>query len=118
MSILSRPQRFFWVLGILLLVGTGAGAGWFFSHGDGKDARDDKLPADFIYALGYVDVLDGIAALHPLQAGRVEALYVRDNDAVNEGDLLLSTDNRLSLEKLKGARADLEDARELVSKAE
>ena len=118
MNILSRPQRFFWVLGVLLLVGTAAGAGWFFNRND-PTAPQNALPeANFIIAQGHVDLEHGVASLYPVQPGRVTAIYVSENDTVSEGELLLSTDDRFSRQKLKEAAADLEAARQNVLKAE
>jgi multidrug resistance efflux pump len=118
MSLLSRPKRFLWVLGVVLLVGTVAGSGWFIKNGDKETAPGSEPGADFIVANGFADVPRGVAKLYPVQPGRVVAVYVEENDAVFEGDLLLSTDDRLSRQKLIAARAELAAARENVQKAE
>jgi membrane fusion protein (multidrug efflux system) len=117
MNIFSRPQRLFWVLGVVLLVGTAAGAGWFFNHGDAP-APSSNTPADSITCVGYADVPGGIVLLHPAQPGRVTKIHARENEPVKEGDLLLSVDSRAAKLKLQEAEASLEEGRQQLRKAQ
>ncbi|HYT91614.1 MAG TPA: HlyD family efflux transporter periplasmic adaptor subunit [Gemmataceae bacterium] len=119
MSTTRRPLRFFWLLGILLLLGTAVGAGWMLNHapaqnGPTKGGSTESVRvqpgADVIWALGYVDVERGIALLHPVQPGRVEYIWVHEGDAVWEGSMLLSLDDRDARDQLKRARANLQAA--------
>src|SRR5262245_41038971 len=117
MNTTRRTPRIFWLLGILLLVGTAAGARWMLNQAPASDSSTretdrGELVADMIICLGHVDIERGLVKLHPLQPGRVTGLYVSEGDTVAEGDLLLSVDNQLARAELKRARAGLEVARQ------
>jgi HlyD family secretion protein len=113
----SRGTRFFVGLGIVLLLCTAIGAGWFFNQpatGTGPSS-DAALTGVVAFGLGYVDVPDGITLMHPLQVGRVKMVQVKEGDEVKEGDLVLSVDNELQRLRLREALADLDAAtRELA----
>jgi multidrug resistance efflux pump len=125
MNTTRRPRRFFWLFGLVLLVGTVAGATWVLNHAPAGTApsRDDRREGDNagkpqITYIGFVDVEDGITPLYPLQPGRVTAVYVKEGDAVQEGKKLFSVDNTLASDQLKEAQADLEAAQATVAKVE
>jgi multidrug resistance efflux pump len=127
MNTTRRPLRYFWLLGILLLVGTAIGAGWVLNNAPAQDKsardrdkdRDRGQPgADMIICLGRVDVEGGLTPLHPLQGGRVTHLWVREGDPVSEGEMLLSVDDRLARAQLKKAKADLKAAEDEKRKVE
>ena len=110
-----RGIRIFWVLGLVLLLGTALGAGWFFNQSATGTGPSSNEPPGLV-ALGYGDVRDGITAMHPLQPGRVTSVQVREGDEVKEGDLLISVNNELQRLRLREALADLEAAKlELTS---
>ncbi len=117
-----RPRRFLWLLGVLLVVGTAAGASWVLNHAPASATpvkeRDRGAPpgADFVIGLGHVDVKHGITPLHPVQPGRVVEVLVEEGDPVWEGLLLLSVDNRVQRTQLIEARAGLKFAEEMVEK--
>jgi multidrug resistance efflux pump len=119
MSIGSRGIRFAWLLGFVLLLGTAAGAGWFFNQPASGTAPSNSEPLlHATWGLGYVDVDNGIIALHPQQPGRVKDVWVKEGDEVKEGDLLLSMENDVQRARLRAANADLDAARKELADAQ
>lgn len=122
MSLTRRTTRYFWLLGILLLVGTLLGAGWVLNHAPAGDASaqtpTSARPAgpDSIIAIGYVNVETGLIPLHPIQPGRVSHVYVAEGDEVFEGQLLMSVDNRVALAELREATAALGESQAQLTK--
>src|SRR5881275_3331859 len=125
MNALRRPHRFFWLLGIALLVGTAAGAGWVLNQApagtpvprEGEKGR--VLPgADSIICIGYVDVPNGTTPLYPVLPGRVAEVPVQEGDKVTKGALLFRMDDQFARTDLETAQADLEAARALKAKVE
>jgi hypothetical protein len=128
-----RPRRFFWLLGLALLVSTAAGAGWVLNHSHADEgptvARDKDLPASAgIFSIGYMDVEAGVANLYPLQTGRIiwvvkEGAKIRkgkDNVLRVEGrddDVLLRLDDRLARADLQRAEAALKETEGQLAKA-
>jgi multidrug resistance efflux pump len=112
-----RSARLFWVLGVLLLIGTVAGAGWMLNNGNGeapavKNTYGVSIPFEGkgIVSIGYVDVEPGVAQLYPTQVGRV--VWVADEGAVlAKGEPVLRLDDELARIDLKRAELALEDAK-------
>jgi multidrug resistance efflux pump len=111
MLIHSRGIRLVWLLGFVLLLGTALGAGWFFNQSASGTTSGGEPPILGVVGLGYVDVIDGVTPLHPLQPGRVKQVLVKEGDPVKQGDLLLTMDSELQQLKLREAQADLEAAK-------
>lgn len=117
-----RPQRFFWILGILLLIGTMVGAGWFFkgpggsSYADSTDRDAASPPPPVTVCTGFVDVLPGVTQLYPLQPGRVLEI-APEGKPVKKGDIVLRLDNRLAQYKVSEAKADLDAAEKQLALA-
>ena len=109
-----RPQRLPWIIGLVLLVGTVSGAGWFLNHtpagGDTASAQDGQgLSAPPVtVCFGQVDAEPGITKLYPLVPGRVLEI-VTEGTEVKKGDVLLKLDRRMAEFKLREAEADLID---------
>jgi multidrug resistance efflux pump len=125
MNTTRRPNRFFWLLGLVLLVGTAAGAGWVLNHAPAQTSTSQKgdpnrwVPgADSIICVGYVDVPNGTTPLYPLQPGRVVEVRVNEGDEVKRGQLLFRMDDRLARAQLKEAQADLKAAEADLAKVE
>ncbi|MCI0457611.1 MAG: HlyD family secretion protein [Gemmataceae bacterium] len=122
MSTPSRPRRFFWVLGLLLLVGTLLGATWVLNQapaGDNPPAPTGRpVVPDAVVCLGYVDVEPGLTHLHPLRPGRVTELLVKEGAEVKKGQLLLKVDSSLARAQLREAQAALAKAQEGKAKVE
>jgi multidrug resistance efflux pump len=125
MNTTRRSHRFFWLLGIGLLVGTAAGAGWVLNQAPAgtpvprEGERGRLLPgADSITCIGYVDVPNGTTPLYPVQPGRVTEVWVEEGDTVWEGALLFRMDDRVARIQLREAQEDLKAAKALKAKVE
>jgi HlyD family secretion protein len=125
---LFRPVRLFWLLGVVLLIGTVAGAGWMLNHNEGEPqpGKSGSLPfgGKFIIAFAYVDVEPGVTKLYPLQSGRVEWVAA-EGKFVKKGEELLRLESKvatLEVDKaeiaVKDAKAQLKEAKRLVKKHE
>ena len=84
-----RSFRLFWILGLLLLVGSVAGARMVLNNGQGnKDAENPNpspsSPGERI-CLGKVDSEHGIASLFPAQTGRVVWVVPENNKVRTTG---------------------------------
>jgi multidrug resistance efflux pump len=67
---------------------------------------------------GFADLEHGIMSLHPSQAGRVDKILVRENEAVPAGAPLLCLDDRTARLKVEEARSILDEATARYAKAE
>jgi HlyD family secretion protein len=118
MSIRSRGIRFVWLLGIVLLIGTAVGAGWFFNQpatGTGPSSSEPQVNG--VVGLGYVDVESSVISMHPQIPGRIKAVWVVEGEAVREGDLLLSMENDVQRAKFRAAAAELDAAKKELADA-
>jgi multidrug resistance efflux pump len=118
-----RPHRLLWILGLLLLVGTAAGAGWVLNHHKPEETNAtpkpnsmETPPSQAIVCFGFGDVEQRIANLHPVQAGRVVEV-VAEGTAVKKGDVILRLDDRLAEIEKERAKADWDDAKDLLAQA-
>jgi multidrug resistance efflux pump len=129
MNSTRRTGRWLWVLGIVLLVGTAAGAGWVLNHAPANDtppnppraaSARDALPAagDFVISIGHVDILKGLTPLHPAVAGEVTEILVDEGDTVARDQPLLRLDDRIARLDLRRAQADLKAAEAQLKKVE
>jgi HlyD family secretion protein len=119
-----RPQRLLWIMGILLLVGTAAGAGFVLNHNKPQEtnlpAKPNSMetpPAQGIVCFGFGDVEQRVANLHPVQAGRVVEVAAEGSTVKKDG-MLLRLDDRLIEIEAERARADWEDAKDLLAQAQ
>jgi multidrug resistance efflux pump len=119
MKAMFRPPRVFWVLGVLLLVVTAAGASWVLNHSSASDNSDkNREPIEPFSSIGFVDVEGGITMLHPPIKGEVAHIWVRENEEVWEGYLLLSLNSDLARDDLRAANLALELAKNQLAIAE
>jgi multidrug resistance efflux pump len=118
---LFRPIRLICLLGLVLLIGTVAGAGWMLNNSEGgsQPEKAGPLPFDgkFIIAFAYVDVEPGITRVYPLQPGRVEWVAA-EGTFVKKGEELLRLESKVS--KLEVAKAEIavKDAKTQLAEAE
>jgi len=120
MTMPSRGIRLVWLLGIIVLLGTAAGARLIMDQpASGTTPSAPVEPQTLgIVGLGFADVKGGIVSLHPAQAGRVEFVLVEEGDEVKAGDLLFSLDNRIQKTNLDLAEAALAAAKAKLKDAE
>jgi multidrug resistance efflux pump len=119
--------RFFVILGLLTLVASAAGAIWAVnSHGQGGGAQQAAAkpgaPAagsKSLVCYGFVDIDGGVTPLYPLQQGRVEKVYVKENQVLSDKDdlKLLKLDDTLAKQRLEEAAADLKAAEDQLTVA-
>src|SRR5437660_9396890 len=104
-----RPQRLTWIIGLVLLLGTASGAGWFLNHtpaGGETSFSQTGAPAanpPVTVCTGMVDADPGITKLHPVVPGRVMAVVAEGQD-VKKDEILLKLDPQLAEFKLRAAR--------------
>jgi len=97
MIALLRSPRFFWILGLVLLVATLAG-GWALNHSPRSHGQSfaektqEKLPPG-VHCIGFVDVEGGIPNLYPVLPGRVVKV-LPEGVKVSKGQTLLWLDSR------------------------
>jgi len=106
----GTSRRAWWVVGIVLLVGSAVGAGRLFQHAS-AGAQEGAPPSPGltdpagplgIIAQGYVDVKDGVRRLFPLQTGLV-VWVAPEGKACEKDEVLLQLDDQLA--KFDAARA-------------
>jgi multidrug resistance efflux pump len=112
-----------WIVGLLLLVGTAAGAGWVLNHNKPEDTNtssrtgtSEAPPPQGIVSFGFGDSDPSVANLYPVQPGRVVEV-VTEGATVKKGDVLLRVDSRFAEIEADRAQSDLEDAKDLLAEA-
>src|SRR5687768_9908769 len=113
MSMPGKRSRW-WLVLVVLLLGTVAGANWFFyfrpfERPVGPMHSWDVVRAEgsaLVVCFGHVDVEYGIQSLNPLQPGRVVEVAVREYALVQAGEVLLRLDDRQARNLLGEAQAD------------
>jgi multidrug resistance efflux pump len=123
MNTTRRPRRFFWLFGLLLLVGTAVSAGWLLNNAPAgtppsRDAEREALRPGLeeIICLGKVDVERGLTPLYPLQPGRVVEVFVEEGARVKKGARLFRMDDTLARAQLAEAEASLRAAQAALAK--
>jgi multidrug resistance efflux pump len=101
-----------WIVGLILAAASVAGTGLVLASRPARttEPEPEAAPAAGVACFGYVDVESGVAALYPLQPGRVEFVEVHENDEVAAGKVLLKLDARPAEQLVKQAQADLDAA--------
>lgn len=100
-------NRLFWVIGIMLLVGTVVGVGLGFNPSTSTAPETVGPPA--IMAFGYIDGEQGVAKLYPLQPGRL-VKSAPEGSVLKKGDPILWLDDELAALKVAEARADYDSS--------
>jgi multidrug resistance efflux pump len=94
----------------------------FFSAGEAVAAAPHDPAAEeerkLVVCYGYADLDRGVVALHPSQAGRVEAVPVEENQEVAAGAVLLRLDDRTARLHVEEAKAVLDESLAKLSEAE
>jgi multidrug resistance efflux pump len=98
-------NRIFWVVGVILLIGTLVGVGRGFNNTSTTHVEPAPPPA--IMAVGYIDGEFGVSKLYPLQPGRLVET-ASEGKFVKKGTPLLALDEEIATLKVKEAKADLD----------
>ncbi len=114
----TSSLRWLWLLGSILLLGSALGTGWALRGSSGPVEATNPAAAlpPGIVCIGFVDVEAGVAALYPLQPGRIVKV-VAEGTEVRKGNVLLSLDHELADYRVKEAEADLEAAQNAQEQA-
>lgn len=67
--------------------------------------------------IAYVDVDGGVTPLYPIQPGKVKAIPVRENQEVENGDILIRMDDTLQKAQLEEAKADVQAGQSQLEQA-
>jgi multidrug resistance efflux pump len=111
---------------MILLLASVLGAGWGlrkFSNGGheptGTLSKDSASPLSTkrVVCLGYADVESGIVNLTPAVAGRVSEVFVKENELVKAGTVLLRTEDNMARHQLEEAEAALRAAEAQLNEA-
>jgi multidrug resistance efflux pump len=113
-------------IGLVVLVASIIGATWVLRSGAGegtppteiKQAGLNSRDSDFTVTLGYADVEPKITPVLPVLAGRVQEVFVKEDDIVKAGDRLLKLDDSTAKFNVERAEAALRDARLLLETAQ
>lgn len=108
------------VLGVVLLICTVASGVYLLSRGFSESAAPAQNGAGAprgTVCFGRVDVEPGIAALYPVQPGRVAEVFVKETDKVKKGKVLLRLEDRAAKLKVAEAQAALRAAEEVLAQA-
>jgi multidrug resistance efflux pump len=89
-----------------------------YAQGGEPQAPEDEDNRKLIVCFGYADLDEGVTALHPTQSGRVNRIFVRENEAVPAGAPLLQLDDRAARLKVEETKALLDEATARLAKAE
>jgi multidrug resistance efflux pump len=111
--------RWLWLVGVFVAVASVVGAGLVpGSRSAIAPVTEPVTPTIAAVAcFGYVDVEPGVAALYPLQPGRVEKVCVHENDEVVAGTVLVRLDARQAEQLVRQAQADLDAAQAQLLRA-
>ena len=118
-----RSHRLPWLIGLVVLLSSALGAGWFLNHTPaGSDtavsaSEKQALIPPVTVCFGLVDVDPGVTKLFPLVPGRVMEVAVEGTE-VKKGDVLLKLDTRMAEFELAKAEADLAAAKETLAQAQ
>jgi multidrug resistance efflux pump len=125
MGVPSRVTRWFWSLGLTLVVGSAAGTSWVLKHGTasesvvaGQTGASSSSGGAGLVCYGHVDVDGGVQALAPTQPGRVAAVVVQENQEVEAGTVLIRLEDRPARLRVAEAEAALRSAEERFNEAQ
>jgi multidrug resistance efflux pump len=117
-----HPFLIFWIIGVVALVASTAGAiSALHSRQTGEPLP--QKPGAVVAAAGpvfqgTVDTESGVIGLFPTQPGRVVEVLVHENDKVKAGAPLMRMDDRLAKQRLQEAKADLDAGQAQLSQAQ
>jgi HlyD family secretion protein len=99
-------NRFFWAIGLVLLVGTMVGVGLGFNS---PPPHQETAAPPAIMAVGYIDGEFGVSKLYPLQPGKA-VKTLAEGTFLKKGEPILWLDEEMAEVKWKRAKADYDAA--------
>src|SRR5579871_2761405 len=91
----ASSRRSWWLLLLVLLAISTPAAGFLFTYSSRaaldkpQTGTQNPQAEEGIVCFGQVDLIHGVTALYPLQAGRVKEVLAEEGQAVSEGAVLL-----------------------------
>jgi len=122
-TLVRRPLRYTWVLGLGLLVVSVAGTGWMLNtqaaDKSPRSGAEGSSAQQILVSAGFVDVEGGMRQLYPMLKlpNRIKEVKARESESVAKDAVLLTMDDTLAREDLKRAEADLKNAEALLEQA-
>ena len=118
----SRPGRLnVWVVGVLAASAAALTAWGLTSRADAPPTanQDATTRSDTHYNfMGFADLEQGVAPLYPLQPGRVVKVFAHDGDAVEADAPLFTMDDKMAMDQIDAAEADLRNAQLQLEEAQ
>ncbi len=110
-----------WVVGVLAASAAALTAWALTSRADAPATVNPAATthSDMHYNfMGFADLEQGVTPLYPLRPGRVVKVFAHDGDAVEEGSPLFAMDDKIAMDEIAAAEADLRDAQLQVEAAQ
>jgi multidrug resistance efflux pump len=125
MNMKSRANRISWMLGVALLVGSIAAAGWVMQYPRPVEAGPNDALAQFnnklgqgVVCLGLVDVEGGQVAMGPMQPGPVTEILCYEGQKVRKGEPLLKVQDDPFIATIATAETGVKIAQAKVEQAQ
>ena len=121
LKVLSRLRLNFWIVGVMT---ASAAALTVWALTSRADAPTTVNPAgttrsDMHYNfMGFADLEQGVTPLYPLQPGRVVKVFAHDGDEVEADAPLFTMDDKMAMQQIDAAEADLRDAQLQLEEAQ
>ncbi len=110
MTAIKRFRLALYLTGLVICLGTVAGAGWAVRAATSDTPMVPAEAAVGVRCLGYVDLGHGVTSLYPARPGRVDKVLVAEGDPVSAGAELLRVDDRQARLQVQEAQAGLDAA--------
>ena len=124
MNMKPRFRRITWMLGIALLVGSIAAAGWVMQYPRPVEAgpndslaKERNQAGQGVVCLGLVDVESGLIPLGPLQPGSVTEVLCYEGQKVRKGEPLLKVQDEPFVAAIASAETGVKIAQTKVDQA-
>ncbi len=108
-----RLPLYVWAVGVLAASAAALTAWALTSRADAPATANPAAAThpDMHYNfMGFADLEQGVAPLYPLQPGRVVKVFAHDGDEVEADAPLFTMDDKMAMQQIDAAEADLRDA--------
>jgi multidrug resistance efflux pump len=118
MSLQHYSRKILWGAAVALLIASAAGPAYLLKHSGSLEPAEERgadparrAAGPGVVCFGYVDVEHGVAALAPLQPGRVARVCVQETEEVPAGAALLRLEDHQARLRVEEAEAGLASAK-------